>query len=204
VSRSQCARLKHGTATDTLEYIVRQPEEVRRLTSVLGRVRRGGWPESVGWYLYVFMCTPGWMVVFVSIIMSYGDKYCMIAITFPICIVQAMYAMTNPVYLETMTASQGTLLNPNVGRALKIKPRYAAIVLVVCAALEDVPQTYLAANYLRYTGASFLPVFSISWSAFRMFGHGLVQLIKAYREPRILVVTRTENPLEQFNNPLSR
>ena len=65
------------------------------------------------------------------------------------------YAMTNPVYLETMTASRGTFLNPNLGASLErcgIDPKVCGMVLVLCATLEGIPQTYIAASSIHWTG----------------------------------------------------
>ena len=94
-----------------------------------------------------------------------------------------------------MTASKGTVLNPNLGASLKMKPSSSAMALVVCAALEDVIQTYIAASSMRWTGVRFLPAFSIGWSAYRTFGHGLMQCMKACDQPEVLVVDCAEKPL---------
>ena len=43
--------------------------------------------------------------------------------------------------------------------------------------------------------ATFLPLFSILFSAYRMIGHGIVQCIKACKDPNELIVETSNNPL---------
>jgi hypothetical protein len=49
-----------------------------------------GWPENVDFWIYAFLCSPRWMTIFIRIVGTYDDSYGVIAVCFPIIMLQSM------------------------------------------------------------------------------------------------------------------
>jgi hypothetical protein len=149
--------------------------------------------------------------VFVQILGTYGDQWAKIALAFPLTALQSIVAMTNPAYLVAMLSSKGTLFCPNLGYVFGLGDlqdwgqdwgkKGAAILFVICSALEDFPQTYIALAYLSHVGFSFFPMFSIVWSVYRVLGHGIVLLLKVAKDLDSLAVEQAENPSKRRLGP---